>query len=339
VISAVKTCFGTGLAFVTLLVFITGCQSRALSDPNDPPPDEIGAAGFPVGKYTRCAQGEHNPSGNQFLNDAGFQDEARLTVTQSGTNVALTYVDQNGLTKSLTLAMKTQTLATIIQKGQVIPGFKSLCVLGPGKEGPYPATMTVTAGALTYDRGAAFLTVTGDLRSSAGECGALSQSQASFWLACEDRQGGAVPSVNTRAARVAQLPAGHYSCSTQVETLREVNGRKQYVAGGATGRLTLTKAGARVTAAYSGDPSLAGTLRFTATTLTTANAEAGQTLMAPCMTTAGTDRGPRTPQVVHIAAGSLSMIDSTLFLSFTGTMGDSSFCPGARVAGSLICSK
>jgi hypothetical protein len=33
------------------------------------------------------------------------------------------------------------------------------------------------------------------------------------------------------------------------------------------------------------------------------------------------------------------MIDPTLFLSFAGTMADSSSCPGAKVAGSLICSK
>jgi hypothetical protein len=33
------------------------------------------------------------------------------------------------------------------------------------------------------------------------------------------------------------------------------------------------------------------------------------------------------------------MIDSTLFLSFAGAMPESSSCPGAQVAGSLICSK
>jgi hypothetical protein len=46
--------------------------------------------------------------------------------------------------------------------------------------------MSVNAGALTYNAGMVFLTLTGDLRSDAGACGALSQPQASFWLACGD---------------------------------------------------------------------------------------------------------------------------------------------------------
>lgn len=317
-----KTCF------VTLLALVTGCQ-----------PHRLGAAGFPTGTYTRCAQGVHNPSGNRFLNSAGFQDGARLTLAESGNTVTSTYVDQNGLTQSLSFSTTTDTVATITQKGQVILGFKSLCVLGPGREARYPANMSVSAGALTYDAGMVFLTLTGDLRSDAGSCGALSQSKASFWVACEDRQDGAVLTAGARPAPVAQLPAGQYSCSTQVETFYHSDGRNQYVAAGATGTLTLTEDGAKVTARYSGDPSLAGTLRFTATTSTTASAEAGQSLMAPCMVTKGTGRPSRTPEPAPIAAGSLTIIDSTLFLSFAGKMADSSSCPGAHVAGAVICSK
>jgi hypothetical protein len=319
-----KTCF------VTLLALVMGCQPRRL-----------GATGFPTGTYTRCAQGAHNPSGNEFLNSAGFQDGARLTLAQSGTTVTTTYVDQNGLTQSLSFSAMTDTgAATITQLGQVIPGFKSLCVLGPGKETGYPASMSVTAGALTYDAGVVFLTLTGDLQSDAGACGARSQPRASFWVACEDRLGGgAVLTAGARPAPVAQLTAGRYSCSTQVETFYHVNERNQYVAGGATGTMTLMQDGAKVTARYSGDTSLAGTLHFTATTSTTASAEAGQSLMAPCMISKKTGRPSRTPEPVPIAAGSLTMIDSTLFLSFAGTMAESSSCPGAQVAGSLICSK
>jgi hypothetical protein len=206
-----KTCFVTLFALV-----VTGCQSRPLSNPSTTLPNDLCAAGFPIGTYTSCAQGAHNPSGNEFLKVAGFQDGARLTLMQSGTTVTSTYVDQNGPTQSLSFSTTTDTLATIAQKGQVIPGFTSLCVLGPGNERGYPASMTVTAGALTYDAGMVFLTLTGDLRSDAGACGTLSQSQASFWLACEDRQGGSVPSVDAGPAPVAQLPVGQYSCSTQV---------------------------------------------------------------------------------------------------------------------------
>jgi hypothetical protein len=49
-------------------------------------------------------------------------------------------------------------------------------------------------------------------------------------------------------------------------------------------------------------------------------------------------RPSRTAEMLPIAAGSLTMIDSTLFLSFAGAMADSSSRPGAQVAGSEICS-
>jgi len=314
--------------FVTLLALVTGWQARRLS-----------AAAFPTGTFTRCAQGRHNPSGNEFLNSAGFENGARLTLGQSGTTVTTTFVDQNGLSQSLSFSATTDTVATITQMGQVIPGFKSLCVLGPGRETGHAANMSVTAGALTYDAGVVFLTLTGDLRSDSGACGARSQPQASFWVACEDRQGGAVPIARVRPAPVPQLRAGRYSCSSQVETLYRVNDRDQYVAGGATGTVMLMKNGAKVLARYSDDTSVAGTLHFTATTSTTASAQAGQSLMAPCMISKETGRPSGTPEPVPIAGGSLTMMGSTLFLSFAGTMAESSSCPGAQVAGSLICSK
>lgn len=208
----------------------------------------------------------------------------------------------------------------------------------PLRERGYPAEMSVTAGALTHDADVVFLTLTGDLRSDAGACGARSQ-MASFWIVCEDQQGEAVRTASERPASVASLPAGPYSCSSQVETFYQVNGLNQHVTGGATGTLTLMENGAKVTTRYNSDTSLAGTLHFTATTSTTASAEAGQSLMAPCMISKETGRPSRTPEPVSIAAGSLSMIDSTLFLSFAGAMSQSSSCPGAQVAGSLICPK
>jgi hypothetical protein len=164
----------------------------------------------------------------------------------------------------------------------------------------------------------------------------LSQSEASFWVSCENRQGGAAPAVDAGPAPVAKLLAGRHSCRTQIGTLNHFNGLSQYVVGGATGTLMLTEDGARVTAQYSGDTSLAGALRFKAKISTTASAEVGQNLMAPCM---AAGRPSRTTEMLPIAAGSLTLIDSTLFLSFAGVMADSSSCPGAQVAGSVICSK
>jgi hypothetical protein len=79
--TAMRTCF-----FVTLPALV------------------VNAAGFPVGTYTSCAQGTSNPSGNQFPRAAGFQDGARLVVTQSGATVTSRYVDQNGVTQPLRFA-------------------------------------------------------------------------------------------------------------------------------------------------------------------------------------------------------------------------------------------
>jgi hypothetical protein len=270
------------------------------------------------------------------LRVAGFQDGAQLTLSQHNGTVMSTYVDQNGLTQSLRFSTRKDTLATIAQAGQAIPGFKSFCVLRPGGGAGYPATMTVTAGELAYEAGMVFLTVTGNLRSDAGACGTLSQPEASFWVVCEVRQGGAFPKVDVGRPAKAQMPAGRHSCRAQVETLNHSDGRNEYVAGGGNGTLTLTEHGAQLAAEYSGDKSVAGTLHFAATTSTTASAETGQILVAPCV---GAGRLSGAAETLRIAAGSLTMLDATLFLSFAGTMADGSSCAGAQVAGSLICSK
>jgi hypothetical protein len=201
--------------------------------------------------------------------------------------------------------------------------------------------MTVNAGTLAHNASmTVFLTLTGDLQSDAGACGRLSQPGASFWVICEERRGGgALPSIDTGPPPVTQLPAGQYSCSTQVETFERINGLNHYIAGGASGTLTLTADGSKVTGQYSGDHFLAGRLRFVATTPTTAIAEGGQTLMAPCMVPIGAGVPSQTPEPLPIATGALNLTDSTLFLSFVGTTAAGSSCPGAKMAGSLICAR
>jgi hypothetical protein len=248
--------------------------------------------------------------------------------------VTSTYVDQNGVTQSVRFSTTSGTSAAVTQTGQVIPGFTGLCVMGPRNEIAYPASMNIGAGALIYDAGMVFITLTGGLEVDAGTCGTLSEPVASSWLLCEHRQEGALPSTDAGSPTVTPLPVGHDSCHSQVETLAHVDGANQFVAGGGSGTLTLAQDGATVSAQYVGDSSLAGTLRMSVTTSTTANAEAGQTLMAPCMVPVVS----QTPEPLSIAAAALAISDSTLFLSFAGTMAASSSCPDAQVAGSVICS-
>jgi hypothetical protein len=293
------------------------------------------AASFPVGTYTSCAQGTNTPSGNLFPRTAGFQDGARLVVTESGATVTSTYVDQNGVTQALQFAPAADGLAVIGKMGQVIPGFKSLCMLGVGSGAGYPASLTVSSGGLAFEAGKVFLTLTGELRSEAGACGVLRQTEASFWVSCGNRLGGA-PVVGAGPAVVAKLPPGRHACRTQMETLDRIDGQNEHVVGGGTGTLILTEDGARVTAEYSGDASLAGTLHLQGRSATSASAGPGQTMTAPCM---APGRRVRASESLTVAAGSLSEIGSTLFLSFAGVMGEGSSCAGAQVAGAVICEK
>ena len=297
-----------------------------------------GTQAFPVGTYTTCAQGVHD----NVINSAGFQSGAVLTLAQSGDTLTATYVDQNGATSSFEFAQATSTTAALAPTGQTASGFSTMCVQGPGDEGFYPAVMGAAAGALTYDQGMVFVTLDGGVQGDAGACGTQA-TPASFWLLCEDRQGGAASPAPAGAATTAsapQLPVGQYACSTQVETYDSVHGINNYVAAGGNGTLTLTQTGADVTAQYTGDSTLAGTLLLTAGTPTTASAQANQTLTAACDVPMGSGGAPsQTPGPLPIAAGSLAVVGSTLILSFAGTADARSSCSGAQMAGSLICSK
>jgi hypothetical protein len=326
-----KTCV---IALLALGLGLAGCQHQPRVDLPD---GRVlpGTTSFPTGTYTNCVQGIRNPSGNAFSNVAGFESGAVLTLAQSGNTVQSTYVDQNGLTQSVSFSTTTGTSATLTPAGQMIPGFVSVCVLGPANERSYPASMITRAGALIYNAGTVFIALTGGLQADAGSCGTLSAPDASFWLLCQEREGGAQASSGAGSAPVSPLPAGQYACSSQVEARAHIDGIDQFVAGGGSGTLTLAQDGAKASAQYMGDSSLAGMLTLDVTTSTTANADTGQTLMAPCMVPVST--GTQPPGPLSIASGALTISESTLFLTFAGTMAASSSCPGAQVAGSVIC--
>src|SRR5262245_59872826 len=147
---------------ITLLALgVAGCRAAPLAERHAPP------TGFPIGTYTNCARGTRNPSGNSFVNVAGFESGAVLTLAQSGTTVHSTFVDQNGVTASLSFSTTTGTSATLTEPGQVIPCFSSLCVLGPRNQQAFPARMTTRAGTLIYNAGMVFITLTGSLQSDA----------------------------------------------------------------------------------------------------------------------------------------------------------------------------
>jgi hypothetical protein len=89
----------------------------------------VNAASFPVGTYTSRVRGTNNPSGNLFPRTAGFQDRARLVVTESGATLTSTYVDQNGVTQALQFAA-ADGLAVIGQMGTRFPASRTFACWG-----------------------------------------------------------------------------------------------------------------------------------------------------------------------------------------------------------------
>jgi len=312
-----------------------GCSSVVSTSPSD---------AFPVGTYTRCAEGARAVSPGWSESGAGFlSDDAVLTVERSGSTLTATYVDENGKTSTFDFARTTSTSATLTSTGETVSGFSGSCTEGPGDSWLYPALMSTTAGALTYDEGTVFVALEGTiLPGGMGSCGG-GPAPGSFWLVCDDLQGGA-PSPEPAPAPppATQLSPGPYPCASLIAMYDAVGATTDDAVSGGEGTLALTQTGAEVTVAYSGDPSVAGTLHLTSTTSTTAIAAADQTLTAPCTvpfsTVTGAGPSP-TPVTLPISAGSLALVGSTLFVSFAGTMDASSSCPGALMAASLICSK
>jgi hypothetical protein len=336
---------------ILLATELAACGGRVDADQGSPEPSDAstidasasdsGALAFPVGTYAHCARGSYTVDGSS-LNTVGFVEDAVLVVKQNGTTLTADYVDANGETQSFDFALATDTLATLSPAGQTVTGFTGLCVLGIGysNEQPYGAELSATTGALSYDSGAVFITMAGSAEGDGGECGPTFTT-AGVWFVCDDGP-SSEPIDDAAPSLVPDFPVGSYACSSQIGTYYESGGTKQFVASGSDkGTLTLTQTGSDVTAAYSADSFITGTLHFAVTTATTAKAAAGQSLTTPCEVPVSVGGPPpsQTPETLPLAAGSLMLDGSMLFLPFTGAMDPSSSCAGAQKAGSLICAK
>jgi hypothetical protein len=332
--------------FVTALLALgggAGCGSRIASVP---PGSDAGGGStantFPVGTYTNCAQGSHTQSG-PFLNVAGFESGAALTLTQNGTTVTAAYVDENGAQSTFDFSAATSTYASLAsptQSGAVSAG---QCVHGPGNVGNYPAKLTANEGTLTYEANTAFVTLVGTLEADAGSCGPLS-APGTFWIACGGGPDAPPPPPSNGGTGVGfpQLPLGSYACVSQVEAHDGAQTNGAYVSsGGESGTLTLSQSGPQVSAEYDGDKAIAGTVLLSATTSDSAIAHTGQSMNTPCLVPIDPSGGlpPPTPAPLSVGAASLGVFDSTLLMPFYGTMGDGATCSGAQMAGSLICTK
>ncbi len=335
----------TGMRAVLLLTFLSvaGCGARTIGDdPGAPrPAGDAGAPTFPVGTWHDCAEGLENPNGNLFLNSSGFVADGALALAQDGATVTAKYSGATGVTHALQFTATTAMSASLAPSVQTASGFSGLCVQGIGMQNEffYPAAMTTSAGTLSYDSGVVFGSLAGTLAGDGGACGWQSVP-AAWWFLCVDGPTHQ-PIDPPPPTPIPNLPVGSYACRTQAATFYQSDGLSQYVSSGKDGVLLLTQAGAELTAEYSGDSTVAGTLHFDVTTTTTAGARSNQSLMAACEVPIGATGGlpPAVPEALPITAASLSVVDATVIVSFFGTFGASASCPGARKAGSLICTK
>jgi hypothetical protein len=134
------------------------------------------------------------------------------------------------------------------------------------------------------------------------------------------------------------FPTGVFSCQSSLDASGTYQGESYESVSGGTGTLTVTQSGRIVTAAYTADLFVSGTLEFVATTDGSAEpAAAGQTLTFLCPAPFGTMQS----QGLSIASGSLTMDGTTLFLSFSGTALPASpgpsACDGVKIPGTLTC--
>lgn len=333
---------------ILMVIGATACESRALTQRSDLASADLGPTQFPTGTYTNCAKGTFSTSG-QELNVSGFDTGGALTVSHNGANIESTYVDENGVAQSVHFAPSTNTSASLVDPGQTIPGFGVQCVRGLGNVATKPASMVLRAGTLSYNAGAAFITLRGGVQSTASAdadaCGAGSNLDTTFWLLCEERHGDALPSVDEAAANASapavatQIPLGDFTCSSEVATHARINNKDWFISGGASGTLTLTADGLNITAHYSGDSGIAGSLRMLTTSATTAGTETVQTLAAPCGVSAETNAPSQTFAPFTVSVASLAWVDSALIISFAGDRTATDACPAAQLAGGVICSR
>jgi hypothetical protein len=326
--------------------------------PPSPAPTASGAAssdssvsrdtsGFPVGTLTRCAKGSFSENG-AFMSNVGFDVGASLTIAQSETQITATYRDANGTESAFEFDATTKDRATLIEPPSPLSGYANTgCILGLGSVAHTPAELIVSGGVLTYDANTVFLSGTGTLtdEAPAAPCSPIS-SAAQFWITCGKEDGdenGSRPSPD-RSSSVVTFPVGDYGCSSEVATTYEFGTTSSSGVSGAKGVLTLEQSGSEVSARYTDDIAVSGTLRFTGTTGTSARTapdQQGQTLQAGCdLVTDGSGDLPHEPEMLSVTAGSLTLIATKLFVSFDAAMtGSGSRCPGARKMGTLICEK
>jgi hypothetical protein len=298
-----------------------------------------GATGIP-GTFTSCAWEMVGGSG-VYPGSTAIAQQGAFTVTQTGSTLAVTYVDEYSSNVALTFDQTTGTSAVLAAGGATLGGpYDGICVFGPGDTDLFPAQFTASAGTLDTTSGAVFLTVEGTIAPTGTPPCSAEPAPASLWIVCGEGEGWA-PAPPSSGAPAPPIPAGTYTCGSEIGTYDVANGYTLNASGSGSGTLEITQTGATTTATYTGNDGTSGTLDFTAASSTAAYAAPGQTLSTPCNAPYFPNGPPpsdtETPVPLPVTAGVATIDGTTLFLMFSGTM-TSSICPGALKRGALVCS-
>jgi hypothetical protein len=163
--------------------------------------------------------------------------------------------------------------------------------------------------------------------------------------------GGAGSSTAGESDAPPEFPAGVYACSSSMNASGSFQGTNFESVGGGNGTLTITQSGWVVTAAYTGDTFVQGSLEFVVTTEASAvPASPGQTVTIDCFVPLGPSEQQPLDLPLEVASGALTMDGSTVFLSFSGLAGAAgtgtstgapaggSPCDGLEIPVTLTCS-
>jgi hypothetical protein len=315
----------------TALLLVVGCGARTGTE--DIEESEREELAFPVGTFTHCARGIVTSDAGHFFHSSGFETDATLTLERTGGAVSATYRDIAGEDHTLDFAITGDHSATLAPSGQTFSGEMGFCVLGIGwsHTRPFAADMMVSAGAITYDAGTVFVALEGRLEGDGVECGVVSAS-AAVWFACDD---GPTPESGERIAPspLPRFPTGALDCTSQLLTEHHEGGITYLVGNGGTGSLEIAQAGAELTATYVDDV-WSESAQLNAITTATALAGPGTLAQTFCDVPLPAT-GPL--EDLTLTAQALTAGESSVVLSFTGTMDASTACPGARKAGAIVC--
>lgn len=309
------------------VMLLAGCGGRTVE--SDAPPQSH----FPLGTYSDCAEGRRS-DGGLFLGSSGFSPDATLDVSAG---LVATFADQSGATSSFDFTTTSNASAALTKPAQVTTGFTAFCVHGVGvsNEELLPGTLTAGAGSLANVSGSLFLSLAGELHADLGSCGEASAS-GDYWVVCRNGPTGAPAGAPSKAFA---LSGGTFACTSQIATYYESGGLKQYVASGGDGTLSLSQSDGQLSAEYDGDSFIAGSWTLSATSETTANIALDQSATLSCEVPIGFGGIPAPkPVPMPISAAALMVDGDALVLSLTGSMGETTDCPGANKVATLVCS-